>query len=141
MLILLCPLPRQEAEVTVLQRKVRDLEKLKSRQMDVFMGSITRYREAVQQLFGYQMDMKIEETASSKDAANAGATITLRHHHGDSDAVLLFSLAKGRGPELLPTLYSDRLRREVETFLNKFKSVPAFTANLTMELFQKQTQC
>ena len=23
----------------------------------------------------------------------------------------------------------------------RFKSIPAFTANLTMELFQKQTQC
>ena len=36
---------------------------------------------------------------------------------------------------------SARLSREVETFIDRFRSVPAFTANLTMELFQKQTQC
>jgi len=36
---------------------------------------------------------------------------------------------------------SNRLAREVETFIDRFRSVPAFTANLTMELFQKQTQC
>lgn len=36
---------------------------------------------------------------------------------------------------------SNRLSREVETFIDRFRSVPAFTANLTMELFQKQTQC
>ena len=36
---------------------------------------------------------------------------------------------------------SARLAREVETFVDRFRSIPAFTANLTMELFQKQTQC
>jgi len=30
---------------------------------------------------------------------------------------------------------------QVDTFVNKFKSIPAFTANLTMEGFQKATQC
>lgn len=36
---------------------------------------------------------------------------------------------------------SGRLAREVDTFIERFRSIPAFTANLTMELFQKQTQC
>lgn len=133
--------PPQEAEVTVLQRKVRDLEKALSRQMDVFRGSIGRYREAVLQLFGYSMDMTVEATASAKDAASAAATIALRPHRGEGDSVLMFRLAAGKGPELLPTPFSDRLRREVDTFVSKFRSVPALTANLTMELFNKQTQC
>ena len=30
---------------------------------------------------------------------------------------------------------------DVETMLCRFKSIPAFTANLTMENFQKQTRC
>lgn len=30
---------------------------------------------------------------------------------------------------------------DVETILCRFKSIPAFTANLTMENFQKQTRC
>lgn len=36
---------------------------------------------------------------------------------------------------------SARLQREVETFIDRFRSIPAFTANLTMDYFQKQTQC
>ena len=43
---------------------------------------------------------------------------------------------------LVPTDFSSsQLAREVETFIDRFKSIPAFTANLTMEYFQKQTQC
>ncbi len=42
-------------------------------------------------------------------------------------------------PPCLPR--SARLQREVETFIDRFRSIPAFTANLTMDYFQKQTQC
>jgi hypothetical protein len=45
--------------------------------------------------------------------------------------------------EMLDTPFTAQPHRqhEVQTFIHKFKSIPAFTANLTMELFQKQTQC
>ena len=43
--------------------------------------------------------------------------------------------------ELVPTAFSKRLAREVDTFVHKFHCIPALTANLTMENFQKQTQC
>lgn len=33
------------------------------------------------------------------------------------------------------------MQREVDTFVDRFRSIPAFTANLTLEHFQKQTQC
>ncbi len=43
--------------------------------------------------------------------------------------------------ELLPNDFvAKRLRQEVDTFIGRFKSIPAFTANLTMENFQKHTQ-
>ncbi|KAJ9514773.1 hypothetical protein QJQ45_028545, partial [Haematococcus lacustris] len=49
---------------------------------------------------------------------------------------------KERGMEMVATPFtSTRLAREVDTFVNRFRSIPALTANLTMELFQKQTQC
>lgn len=42
--------------------------------------------------------------------------------------------------ELLPSEYvTERLKQEVATFIVRFKSIPAFTANLTMENFQKHT--
>ncbi len=43
--------------------------------------------------------------------------------------------------ELVPNAYSVKWTREVDTFINKFNCIPAFTANLTIENFQKQTQC
>ncbi|KXZ42610.1 hypothetical protein GPECTOR_130g571 [Gonium pectorale] len=44
--------------------------------------------------------------------------------------------------ELVPNAFTQgRLVREVETFVRKFNCIPALTANLTMENFQKQTQC
>eukprot|EP00887_Chlorella_sp_A99_P005609 scaffold1.g5609.t1 len=60
---------------------------------------------------------------------------------GDA-STLAFRLLRDGRMVLVPTPYSSsRLAREVETFVERFKSIPAFTANLTMELFQKQTQC
>lgn len=44
--------------------------------------------------------------------------------------------------ELVPTPYTQgRLAREVDTFVVRFRCIPALTANLTMESFQKATQC
>ncbi len=47
---------------------------------------------------------------------------------------------KGGGMHLLPTQYTERLKREVETYVGRFCSIPALLANLTMENFQKNTQ-
>jgi hypothetical protein len=83
--------------------------------MDVFRGSITRYREAVQQLFGYRMDMTAEATASAKDAASAPVTVSLRPAAAGGPgegALLMFRLSSGRGMELLPTPYSETMRTE-----------------------------
>lgn len=42
--------------------------------------------------------------------------------------------------ELLPSEYvMKRLKQEVDMFIVRFKSIPAFTANLTLENFQKHT--
>lgn len=44
--------------------------------------------------------------------------------------------------QLVPTPYTQgHLAREIETFVNRFHCIPALTANLTMESFQRQTQC
>ena len=55
--------------------------------------------------------------------------------------LLLCRYTKARGMELVPNMYSERCSREVNTFIVKFRCIPAFTANLTIENFQKQTQC
>ena len=56
---------------------------------------------------------------------------------------ILGRFTQGGGMEMLDTPFTTQPSRqqEVQTFISKFRSIPAFTANLTMELFQKQTQC
>ena len=52
------------------------------------------------------------------------------------------SSSGGNQMELVPNAFTaGRCGREVDTFIRKFASIPAFTANLTMDFFQKQTQC
>jgi hypothetical protein len=84
------------------------------------------------------------EPSSSQDPSAASTIISLHPlletRSRGSEAVLSFKLSKAKGIRLVPTPYSDSLRKQVETFLSKYKSVPAFTANLTMELFNQGTQ-
>ncbi|KAK9868220.1 hypothetical protein WJX84_004073 [Apatococcus fuscideae] len=43
---------------------------------------------------------------------------------------------------LMPNDFTNQhLRKEVQTFLERYQSAPAFTANYTLEMFQKDTQC
>jgi hypothetical protein len=82
------------------------------------------------------------EASGAKDPAAATTSISLHPLAGgrSSEAVLQFRLSKAKGIRLVPTPYSEGLRQQVDTFLSKYKSVPAFTANLTMELFNQATQ-
>ena len=60
---------------------------------------------------------------------------------GDEKMQLMFALKpKSGGMQLLPTRYTERLKQEVETYIGRFRSIPAFLANLTMENFQKSSQ-
>ena len=62
--------------------------------------------------------------------------------HGEDRAQLLFKLTKEGRMKLLPNEYvTKRLKKETETFIDRYKSIPAFTANLTLDNFQQQTQC
>lgn len=54
---------------------------------------------------------------------------------------LVFRLHKDGRMVLVPNSFTtNKLQREVDTFIERFKSIPAFTANLTMEWFQRHTQ-
>lgn len=70
------------------------------------------------------------------------AQFALRPQHSDdASQQLVFRMLRDNRLVLVPTDFSGTLQREVETFIDRFRSIPAFTANLTMEYFQKQTQC
>ncbi|KAL3148911.1 hypothetical protein ABBQ32_001779 [Trebouxia sp. C0010 RCD-2024] len=133
----------REAQISVLQRQVADLEKAKTRLTQVFRAQVSSFREAVYQMFGYQVDVAAEATAVKSGKAAASAVYTLKPQHAD-DANARFQFRMNPDQQLI--LVSNRyvqsqLHKEVETFIVRFKSIPAFTANYTMEQFQKQTQC
>ncbi|EFJ39612.1 hypothetical protein VOLCADRAFT_100757 [Volvox carteri f. nagariensis] len=132
----------KDAEITVLRRKVDECEKAMSRLKLVFKERITVFREACYSLFGYRVDVTAEATAAA-EAAGAPTTFTLKPQHADDPAALLvFRYTGGGRMELVPNTFTrERLAREVETFVRKFNCIPALTANLTMDNFQKQTQC
>jgi mitotic spindle assembly checkpoint protein MAD1 len=69
-------------------------------------------------------------------------TFILRPMHEEQESLYLaFRYDKSGQAELVPTTYSETMQREVDTFIGRYKSIPAFTANLTMDIFNKQTQC
>ena len=54
--------------------------------------------------------------------------------------VIIFqSSAKGE-MMLLATDFSSQLTDQIETYLNRFNSIPAFLSSITLELFNRQTQ-
>ncbi|KAI3433390.1 hypothetical protein D9Q98_003206 [Chlorella vulgaris] len=126
-----------EGETNLLRRKVAELQKGMDRLQQVFNKQITLFREAVYSLFGFRVEMATDPTARDFKAQFA-----LRPQHSDdASQQLVFRMLRDNRLVLVPTDFSGTLQREVETFIDRFRSIPAFTANLTMEYFQKQTQC
>jgi mitotic spindle assembly checkpoint protein MAD1 len=126
------------AECTVLRRRVADLEKRETRYKAVFAESIATVRDAVRCIFGYVLELALP-----------GDTVTVRSAlSGDDSHVLKFRLTRGDPAhgveptaELLPGPWSSRpdMKRSVDTFVTRCRSVPALTANLTVELFNATT--
>ncbi|KAK9820056.1 hypothetical protein WJX72_005559 [[Myrmecia] bisecta] len=131
-----------EAEIAVLNRKVSQLEKSGMRLKEVFQKHIANFREACYYLFGYRIDMASEATPAAAGTGAVPTTFQLKPQHADDKRALLLFRFKDGNMELLPNEYTTRkLQKEVETFIVRYKSIPALTANLTMDMFQKQTQC
>ena len=74
-----------DAELTVARRRAADLEKREQRLMTAFKKQIYVFRESVRLLFGYKVDMSVDESAES--GANA-CVATLRSQftlHADDE--------------------------------------------------------
>jgi len=74
-----------EAELTVMRRRVADLEKREQRYMQVFKQKIGTFREACYLIFGYKVDM-------GEDKGTGQPTFTLRSMYAarDDEAGRLF---------------------------------------------------
>ncbi|KAL6784601.1 MAD1 [Auxenochlorella protothecoides x Auxenochlorella symbiontica] len=129
-------LAQLEGEVSLLRRRANELQKANDRLQQVFRRQITQFREAVYLLFGYRVEMMTDPSARE-----IRARFVLRPQHEDEGAELVFDLLRSGVLALVPTaLTTGRLAQEAATFVDRFRSIPAFTANLTLENFQRQTQ-
>ena len=143
-----------DAELTVARRRVADLEKREQRLMTAFKKQIYVFRESVRLLFGYKVDMSVDEAVAGGSACVA----TLRSRFSEDteeegQCVLRFAVEPSKvggaagaaaahdegSVSILATPFceTERVRRMAETFVGKCGSVPAFLANLTMELFNE----
>ena len=127
----------KEAELTILQRKLTSQEKMASRLKQAFQERVKTFRGACVALFGYKVEM-----AASRHEESTTFTLTPAGALGDADAEssqLVFNYGEKGRAELVPNAFSAGMQREVDAYLGRFHSVPAFTANLTMDLFQRHT--
>ena len=128
----------KEAELTILRRKLSSQEKMASRLKQAFQERVKTFRGACVALFGYQVEM-----SASRQVEGTAFTLTPAGALGDdaeaAGSQLVFTY-RDKGPaELVPNAFSAGMQREVDAYLGRFHSVPAFTANLTMDLFQRHT--
>ena len=144
-----------DAELTVARRRAADLEKREQRLMTAFKKQIYVFRESVRLLFGYKVDMSVDESAPGANACVATLRSQFTLHADDEDErhVLRFAVEPARvggaagaaaahddGSVALlatPAAETEKVRRMADTFVGKCGSVPAFLANLTMELFNE----
>ncbi|KAK9839177.1 hypothetical protein WJX74_010992 [Apatococcus lobatus] len=129
-----------KAQVVSLERKVAEMEKVRTRLQQVFASHISTFREACYLLFGYRVDFAAEAASVSTSGAS---TITLKPQRSTSKrAEFVFRMSKSKEITLLPNDFTrQHLSKEVQTFLFGYKSVPAFTANYTMDMHQKEAIC
>nr|XP_024401614.1 mitotic spindle checkpoint protein MAD1-like isoform X2 [Physcomitrium patens] len=128
----------QSEELAALTKQIASLEKREARYRQIFADKISLFREACYLLFGYKVQMHEEKDSLTLMPVTV---FTLQSIYAASDEdKLLFQLNQGR-MDMLATDFttSPEISRQVTTFLKNFKSIPAFMANLTMELFNRTT--
>jgi len=112
-----------------------DSSKLNQRLKEMFRERITCFREAVYLLTGYKIDLYSPDGT----AGAAHPRLKLRSMYAeDPEDALLFQW-RGDSLELMETPFAKNIDPRLLSILRGTNSVPAFLANATLELFEKQT--
>ena len=122
-----------EADMTVMKRKLEDLQKREQRLMTVFKRQISAFREACHKIFGYKIEM-------NEDAGACTFTLTSDYATNPTDAFAFKYDDKSSTVSLkeTPFVAAPEIRRSVETFVTRMRSIPAFIANHTIETFNQR---
>ncbi|KAI8532019.1 hypothetical protein RHMOL_Rhmol11G0180400 [Rhododendron molle] len=119
------------------KEQIATLEKREERYKTVFADKISVFRRACCELFGYKIVMDDHQRSDGIPVTR----FTLQSIYAQSDdEKLQFEYESGNTNILINDYTSQpEISRQVDIFIRKMNSIPAFTANLTMESFNKRT--
>ncbi|KAI3964996.1 hypothetical protein MKW92_026276 [Papaver armeniacum] len=122
-----------------LKAQIATLEKREERYKTVFAEKISVFRRACCSLFGYKILM--DDHLRPNGIPVTRFTLQSIFAQGE-DEKLDFEYESGN-TNLLDNEYTSQheVAQQVGIFIKKYNSIPAFTANLTIESFNKRTIC
>ncbi|KAL8234513.1 hypothetical protein R6Q59_020613 [Mikania micrantha] len=124
-------------KVVQLKEQIATLEKREERYKAVFADRISVFRRACCELFGYKIVMDDHQRSDGIPVTQ----FTLQSIYAQSDDEKLQFEYESGNTKLLGNNYTQQseISHQIEIFIRKLNSIPAFTANLTVESFNKRT--
>ncbi|XP_044489496.1 mitotic spindle checkpoint protein MAD1 [Mangifera indica] len=124
-------------KVTQLKEQIATLEKREERYKAVFADRISVFRRACCELFGYKIVMDEHQRSNGIPITH----FTLQSIYAQSDDEKLEFEYESGNTNVLVNNYTSQpeISRQIDIFVRKMNSIPAFTANLTVESFNKRT--
>ncbi|KAJ8529720.1 hypothetical protein K7X08_036555 [Anisodus acutangulus] len=124
-------------KIMQLKEQIATLEKREERYKTVFADRISVFRRACCELFGYKIVMDDHQRPD-------GIPVTrfmLQSIYAQSDDEKLEFEYESGNTNILTNKYTSQsdISQQVEIFIRRMNSIPAFTANLTVESFNKRT--
>lgn len=124
-------------KIAQLKEQIATLEKREERYKTVFADRISVFRRACCELFGYKIVMDEHQRPNGIPVTR----FTLLSIYAQSDDEKLEFDYESGNTSILDNQYTSQgeIAKQIEIFIRKFNSIPAFTANLTMESFNRRT--
>ncbi|CAO2829863.1 unnamed protein product [Amaranthus hypochondriacus] len=124
-------------KIVQLKEQIATLEKREERYKTVFADRISVFRRACCELFGYKIVMDDKQRPNGIPITR----FTLQSIYAQSDDEKLEFEYESGNTNILANEYTKQpeISQQVEIFIRKLNSIPAFTANLTVESFNRRT--
>lgn len=124
-------------KIMQLKEQIATLEKREERYKTVFADRISVFRRACCELFGYKIVMDDHQ----RPDGIAVTRFMLQSIYALSDDEKLEFEYESGNTNILTNKYTSQpeISQQVEIFIRRMNSIPAFTANLTVESFNKRT--
>ncbi|GMI86128.1 mitotic arrest deficient 1, NITRIC OXIDE-INDUCED EARLY COTYLEDON SENESCENCE 1 [Hibiscus trionum] len=124
-------------KIMKLKEQIATLEKREERYKTVFADRISVFRRACCELFGYKIVMDEHQRPNGIPVTR----FTLQSIYAQNDDEKLEFEYESGNTNILANNYTAQpeISHQVDIFVRKMNSIPAFTANLTVESFNRRT--